>query len=110
MNFMEITMFLIVILMLLFAAFSTGMMFATPPQVEKGIEMTAAESCNSLIKSVANGMYDPWTGLMIIRTDGRFSKQVEHTILHELGHFYNGMDENLAENYAVNHKIVEVLK
>lgn len=73
--------------------------------------LTPLESCNSLIKSEANGVSDPLAGIIFVRTAGRTAEQIENTLLHEFGHYINynyggnWLDENFAQAYAATHKI-----
>ena len=92
--------------------------------LNNNINFAAQETCiieynynqpTTLNGAKVNGYFDPTSGILTVFTQNRTAAQVEHTVLHELGHYYDyitrqniNINEVYAENYAVNHKLVGV--
>jgi len=107
----------IFIILLLIGAFTIGANSVVLPDVVNQESMITYNYNQPATKNGAqvNGYYDPTSGILTVFTQNRTREQVEHTMLHEFGHYVDhlnklGLDGNeiFAENYAVNHKIVEV--
>jgi len=62
------------------------------------------------------GFYDPFSGILSVYTQGRTKEEVEHTLLHEYGHYLDhkrtgslDVNELAGESYACQHIIMGVI-